>query len=190
LAISDFDNTHGSPYPGFMDPDRGYYRAIGIVYSMVSDRLYVSTLSSLDDCVATFDKDLNYLGAAVDFVSSTSTAKGIAIRKECCPVQSVQMVNNKLCGVQVGDVVFLQDVLDCPGTVCEGSWSEGIGNIGMTFNECDLSVTILDADNACGTFTLSSDGNGKYSECGEFAITVDICKDEKCFGISTRKNSK
>jgi hypothetical protein len=81
-----------------------------------------------------------------------------------------------LCGASVNDQVFLQDLINCKGGICEGIWEEGNDNIGLDYNECDNSVTISSIG-GCGTFILQSDGLGNNPQCGAFKITINICTD-------------
>ncbi len=181
LATSDWDTAEGTTYPGtnpatgvaYTNNDRGFYKAIGIVYSETSNRLYTSTTSPTDDCVALFDTDLNYLGAAVPYTNNTSTAKGISKLNECCPTNNNIVIDTTLCGVGLNQDIFLQELINCEGTICEGIWTPSGGNTGLTYNSCNNSVTI-DALNACGSFTLSSDGVGNNPQCGAFRITVNV----------------
>ena len=151
----------------------GFREAHGIVYSETSDRIYVSTNSPVDDCVSIFDTDLNYLGVAVPAPGDSSQAKGIAILKECCPVNNNTTIDTTLCEVPINTTYYLQEFISCIGIICEGQWTEGLGNTGITYNDCNNSITIA-AQHACGTFTLTSDGIGNNPQCGAFKITVNI----------------
>jgi len=181
ITASPWDTVEGSTFPGinpatglaYTSDDRGFYNAIGIVFSDVSNQLYVSTNSPIDDCVALFDTDLNYLGAAVPYTNNTSIAKGIAISSECCPTNNNITVDTTLCAASINDIIFLQELINCSGTICEGMWQEGLSNSGLTYNFCNNSVTIDDL-NACGSFILESDGTGNNPQCEAFKITVNI----------------
>ncbi len=151
----------------------GYAQAIGIVYSETTNLLYVSTLSAIDDCVSTFDTSLVYLGSTVPSPGTGDNAKGIAITKECCPTSSSVVIDTGFCA-SVGDNVFLQELIDCEGTICEGMWTEAVGNTGMTYNSCNNSITI-DALGGCGTFTIASNGAAANAQCPAFEITMNIC---------------
>ena len=174
LAISDWDIEDGmNPYPGFAEPNRGYFNARGIVHSEISNRLYVSTSSPIDDCIAMFDVDLTYLGAAVPWTgTAVDNAKAIAITTQCCPTNNNLTIDTTLCGATINEVFFLQELINCGGVICEGLWAEG-SNTGLTYDPCDNSVTIAALD-ACGNFTLASDGTSANSQCGAFTITVNI----------------
>lgn len=152
----------------------GYYEAHGVVYSEVNNLLYISTTSPLDDCVAIIDPaTMTYVGAAVPFVNETTRSKGIAIQKECCPTNNNLTIDKTLCAMSINQTIFLQELIDCDGIICEGTWQEGTGNTGLTYNSCNNSVTI-DALNGCGTFTLGSTGAGNNAQCGVFEITINI----------------
>ena len=150
----------------------GYRYLIGLVYSYEANLIYGSTTSDVDDCVALFDTDLNYLGTGVPAPPGNSNAKGIAITRECCPTSNAITVDTLVCA-EVGDVVFLQDLIGCEGTICEGAWAEIAGNSGLTFDPCDNSISI-DSPAACGSFTMESDGSGATAKCSPFVISVDL----------------
>lgn len=166
LSISPYDTVNG---------DGGYFFAIGIYYSMSQDLLYVSTASNEmgEDCVALFDTDLNYLGTAVPNPGGGTQAKGLKISKECCISPSVTTIDTLLCDPVTYPIdLSLQDVLGCGNPVCGGMWTTNSIS-GMTFNDCDNSITITE-DNACGTFTYASDGTDPNAQCGAFSIMVNI----------------
>ena len=102
-------------------------------------------------------------------------SKAINIVTECCPTQANTVIDTTICSnmINVNDQIFLQDLINCEGSICEGVWQEAMGNAGLTYNSCDNSITI-DALSACGTFTLSSDGMGNNPQCGAFTITVNL----------------
>lgn len=181
IKASVYDNIEGSTYPGtnpdtgsaYTSNDRGWFNAIGIVYSETSDRLYISTTSPTDDCVALFNTELEYLGAAVPFTNSTSEAKGISKLKECCPTNNNITIDTTLCAASINDQIFLQELINCEGTICEGIWQADGGNTGIDYNSCDQTITVTALD-GCGTFTLESDGLGNNPQCGAFVITVNV----------------
>ena len=164
VAISDYDVVEG---------DGGYIRAIGVYYLESLDALLVSTASPSDDCVSLFDANLNYLGAVVPATGNNAQAKGINVLKECCPTNNNVTIDTILCSTTINSTYFLQELINCSGTICEGVWEEGTSNTGLTYDTCDNSV-IINALNACGTFTLQSDGTGNNPQCGAFRITVNI----------------
>ncbi len=151
----------------------GFNDAHAIVYSETSDRIYVSTNSAFDDCVAIFDTDLNYLGAAVPSPGDGSQAKGMTILKECCPTNNNVTIDTTLCANSLNDSLFLQELISCNGIICEGTWKAGDANVGLTYDSCNHTIKIT-ALNACGSFTLESDGVGGNPKCGAFKITINI----------------
>lgn len=151
----------------------GYNRAIGIVHSETTNLLFVSTTSKSDDCVSTFDTDLNYLGVTVPSPGTGDNGKGIAITKECCPVNNNQTVDTTLCGVPGGEVLFLSKLIQCEGTICDGLWQDDPSNFGLIYDPCDNSITI-DSTVACGKFILESDGTATNAQCGAFKIEINI----------------
>lgn len=165
LAQSPFDNTE-------VDQE-GYTRIIGIVYSEIADKIYASTQSAVEDCVSAFDTDLNYLGPAVPSPGTGGNGKGISILKECCPTNNNITIDTILCVPSINTEFFLQELINCEGTICEGSWEVGAGNTGLTYNECDQTITV-NSLGACGTFTLGSNGTGNNPQCGAFTFSVNI----------------
>ncbi len=148
----------------------GYNGARGIKYY---DELGLLFLSGLDDCVAIVNpNDLSYIGTGVGYVAGQNP-KALAIVTECCPTNNNITVDTALCATSVGENLFLQEFINCTGTICEGNWKADAGNTGITFNACDNSISINNTS-ACGTFTLESDGSGKNPQCGAFKITVNI----------------
>ncbi|MBK8624702.1 MAG: hypothetical protein IPN86_03715 [Saprospiraceae bacterium] len=147
--------------------------ARGLVYSKSANMIYVS---SMDDCVAAFDTDLNYVGAASNHAPAVF-AKQIGIVTECCPMTTPLTYNETVCSGGNGEKIYLQDVLDCgDGVICEGMWDETSNTSGgnIVFNECDLSITVNGS--GCATYTLSkttpATGN---QQCGAFNITLTVC---------------
>ncbi len=170
LAMSPWDIEQGNTYPGETDNDnRGFFDAIGIIYSETSDRLFVSTSSPTDDCVALFDTDLNYLGAAVPFTNNTSVAKGIAINKECCPTPRTQTIDQVYCEATLGDQIFLNEIFPCDGVVCGAAWVPDPGNTGITYDDCDQSIVINSAS-TCASFTKM----GSNAQCGTYNLTYNV----------------
>ena len=148
----------------------GYNGARGIIYAPSSDKLYVS---GIEDCISVVEpSDLSYLGAGAGIVTN-GEPKAIGILKECCPNNNNIVIDTTLCGTSLNDTIFLQELINCDGTICEGFWEEGMTNAGLIYNDCNNSVTV-NAATACGTFTLASDGTGNNPRCGAFTITVNI----------------
>ncbi len=171
LAQSILDNDGGDGTVG------KFTAALGITYSEITNLLYTSNgiLNAEEDCISVFDTDLNYVGTGFPNPPSGSgqLAKGIGIVTECCPINNNVTVDTTLCATSINDQLFLQELINCDGTICEGIWQEGADNSGMTYNSCNNSITI-NALNACGTFTLESDGTGSNTPCGAFKVTVNI----------------
>jgi len=165
LATSVFDTVDG---------DGGYYKATGIVYSETCNCLYVSTQSPFDDCVTRFNLDLTQSFTAVPATGTGSdNAKGITILNECCPVPNNLVIDTLFCNVSYPVDISLQDLIMCEGIICGGDWMPDPSNIGIDFEVCDNSIT-LNEDQACGTFTLSSDGSSPNAQCGAFTVTINI----------------
>ncbi|MEZ4988480.1 MAG: SdrD B-like domain-containing protein, partial [Saprospiraceae bacterium] len=97
-------------------------------------------------------------------------AKAIGILTECCP-ESVTL-DQSVCGAQVGDRLSLSELLACEGIVCEGQWSATPGSTGLTFNDCDLTVTV-DGLPACGSFELTNSGVSG-AVCAPYTITLNV----------------
>ncbi|MBK7224387.1 MAG: hypothetical protein IPH96_02760 [Saprospiraceae bacterium] len=147
----------------------GYDGSFGIVYDATLNRLY---LSGLDDCIAIVDTDLNYVGTGIGHVPS-STPKGIAMARECCPPSVTTTLDTLICA-SIGDKLFLSQLTTtCDGPICGGTWTPSGSNVGITFNACDNSIIINNPDIACGTFTLSSVG-GANTTCGTFTYILNI----------------
>ena len=151
----------------------GWNRAMGIVYSKTINMLLVSTRSPDDDCVALFDTTLTYVEAAIPPTGTDTQAKGASLIKECCPTNSNFTIDTTLCGASINEEFFLRQFFNCEGTICAGLWQEGINNSGLTYNSCNNSITI-DSLEACGAFSLTSDGSSTNSQCGAFSITVNV----------------
>ncbi|MEM6318183.1 MAG: GEVED domain-containing protein, partial [Bacteroidota bacterium] len=154
----------------------GYHEAIGITYSPVRDRLYVSNFTNNpnEDCIAIFNaQTMSYEGTGLPNPpnGSGSAGKGISITTECCPNNSNQTLNETRCGVAINQSFFLQDFINCNSPICEGTWQR-ISSSGLSFDACDNSVTI-NAANASGVFRLQSSGGGK-KRCGAFTITLNL----------------
>lgn len=169
LAMSILDNDAEDGTAG------QFSQAISIVYSETTGLIYTAngTLSTSEDCISAFDTDLNYVGTAVPIVPNSGEGKAMGILKECCPTPSQLTIDTLLCNLSYPTQIYLQDIFDCEGIVCEGVWAADPSNTGITFNDCDNSIDIS-GNQACGTFTLSSDGNGANSQCGAFTVTVNI----------------
>ncbi|MDX1408137.1 MAG: hypothetical protein R3330_08390, partial [Saprospiraceae bacterium] len=151
----------------------GFFNAIGIIYSPSNGYVYV-TSQLMDDCIARIDTTggMSYDGVALP-PNTDGSGVSLTIATECCTVNPSVTIDTTLCNFAVNDSFFLQDLIACMGPVCEGIWTAGGGNTGVTYNSCDFSVRIDDLS-GCATFTLASDGTNPNSQCGAFSITLNI----------------
>lgn len=156
------------------DNGTGFFQPLGLVYSTTADQIYVSNRGVLDDCVSIFDTDLIYVTTAVPAAGNGTAAKGIHVTMECCPLINTSVIDTVLCNTTLNTKYFLDELLACTdGIICEGSWTVDPGNTGIIFDACDDSFTTTSAD-ACGTFTLSSDGSNANSQCGAFSVELNV----------------
>ena len=114
-----------------VDGDGGWYGSVAIVFSETCNCVITTSASQAgEDCAYAFDLDLNPMGPMVqppDIVENNSQVfevKAAALVKECCPVTPNMQVDTTLCA-NVNDEFFLQELINCNGSVCEGLWSEG-----------------------------------------------------------------
>ncbi|HPQ22094.1 MAG TPA: hypothetical protein PK147_09605, partial [Saprospiraceae bacterium] len=144
--------------------------ARGLVYSPNANLIYVS---AMDDCIAAFDTDLNYVPDASNHVPA-SFAKQIGIVTECCPNVTPLSYNETICSSGNGEHVFLQDIFSCgDGIICDGQWTEESNTSGgnIVYNECDLSISVNGT--GCATYKLSN--TDATTRCGVYDITVNVC---------------
>lgn len=172
VTKSTVDNTEG---------DGGWYGALSLNYSATCDCIYTANWTNLDDCVSRFTFDsttgtLTYDGPAIGPVTGppgdTFQGKASELITECCPVNNL-VIDTALCATSVNEVLYIKDLMDCDGVVCEGPWTPDPANTGMTFDACDNSITIT-SSNACGSFSNTSDGTSPNSQCGAYSITLAI----------------
>ncbi|WP_170069393.1 putative Ig domain-containing protein [Spirosoma pollinicola] len=151
-------------------PTGGIEGARGIVYYAPWDRLLIAGGPD-GDCVAKVrPSDMVYTGALAPNEPG-QTPKTLRIASEACPTAAALTVDTTMCNVQVGDKVFLQNIIGtCNAPICGGTWTASTGNAGITFNECDLSFTVTNVAIGCGKFTLKNVGG----TCGDFTITVNV----------------
>jgi len=152
--------------------DGGWARGVGIVWAETSNTLYVG---SQDDCVSVFDDDLIYQsGNSLPWPSNgpVGSPKAIGLNAECCPSNNNIVIDTTFCA-RIGDVYKLQELTNCSGIICEGSWTALATNTGLHYNQCDNSVSVT-SFNSCGTFILESDGTGVNAQCGAFKLTINI----------------
>ncbi|TAG72155.1 MAG: DUF11 domain-containing protein, partial [Runella slithyformis] len=145
----------------------GYELGRGIAYH--NGRLYLGG-GPKGDCVATLDAStLQYLPSLSLGNVPGQSPKGLRIVAEYCPTSPTTNVPpQNICG-QIGDRIFLQNMLSCNGPICGGSWSINPGTTGLAFNACDNSVTVT---------SLPATGNISYQgttgPCGNFSINITI----------------
>ena len=173
----------------------GYFSARGIVYSENAQRLYVSTTSTVDDCLSIFDRDLNYLMAGVPPTGDLGQgnplfgrAKGVSINTECCPNEDLSFFET-VCSAGNGERIFLQELFSCgDGVVCEGQWRVAMGNANQIFNDCDLSITVNGS--GCATYILEKPAGALGAEqCGPFTIMLEVCTEVPSAVLSTAEGS-
>ena len=150
-------------------PITGYKGGRGIVYYPSLNVLYVAAGQN-GDCVAMINpSNLSYIGAAAGNIPGQNP-KTLRIASEACPVAASTVVDTTLCNLKVGDKLFLSQLIGkCNAPICGGNWTADPSNVGMTFNQCDLSFTVNNLS-GCGKFTLSNVGG----DCGNFTIEANI----------------
>ena len=156
--------------------ESGFAGAWGIQYYAPTGKLYTGTLG--DDCVAVIDAggesgSMTYQAALGVPHEPSTYSKAMNIVSECCPIPSTATIDITLCVGPLDEPIYLQDLINCNGIICEGNWQEDPTNTGMTYNSCDNTVTI-DAAEACGSFSLQSDGLNTNKRCGAFDVNVTI----------------
>ncbi len=154
----------------------GFFLGTGLVYSETSGLLYGSTMSTIDDCVATFDTDLNYLGAAVGPSGDTGQgqidfdrAKGIAIMSECCPDPVTQTIDQVYCVTGANEELFLNELFPCDGIICGATWTPSDALATAVYDDCAQSV-VANAAPGCYSFTKS----GSNTQCGNFQLNFNL----------------
>lgn len=143
--------------------------ARGLVWSQGANMLYVSTG---DDCLAAFDTSLNYIPEASVHPPGIFP-KQVGIITECCPSPANLTIDTFFCNLNYPIDIPLQDLINCNGIACEGTWTFSDTNIDINYNDCSNSIT-LNGDKACGSFNLFSEGSNALAQCGQFSITVNI----------------
>ncbi len=156
--------------------ESGFGGAWGIQYYVNTGKLYIGTLG--DDCVAVIDAggengSMVYQSNLGIPHSPGTYSKALNIVKECCPVANNMVVDSTLCNVPLNEVYFLQDLIDCDGTICEGVWTPDPNNVGLTYDPCANTITVTE-EGACGSFGLASNGQGNNPQCGAYTITLNI----------------
>jgi trimeric autotransporter adhesin len=149
----------------------------GIVWSENTNRLYISNLDGTTgfDCISVLDAaTMTYLGTGIPNPAGNSGgAKAIAILREACPQNLPSAFSAKVCG-GVGQKFFLNQEAfrSCDGIVCGSSWTPVGTPQGMTFDNCDNSVTIT--GEGCTVFQLNI-GAVSSTGCGPQQSTFTIC---------------
>lgn len=145
---------------------QGYYGARGLIYSEASGLLYLATL---DDCVAVFDTDLNYLPSlSVPYVP-TSEPKAIGIIKECCPASAIQTVELSFCPEGEVRKVFLNELFPCEGIICSSDWMGVDAASAAILDMCDQSISNT-APPGCYRFVK----NNEAGFCGDFELIFNL----------------
>jgi len=155
------------------DDGAGYHDMIGIVYSSMTNTIYTSSLSATEDCLYAFDTDLNPLGALVGPAAGNGQAKGVVIRRECCPTEPNQTINLVQCINAATETLYLNEIFPCDGLICEAAWEPADATTRSIFNSCDQSL-LPTVTAGCYTFTRSSDGMGPNNICGIFNQTFNL----------------
>ena|GEM_PF-6279808 len=149
----------------------GWNQMVGIIYSPYSNKLYTSSLNPNEDCIYRWNTNLTPEAAAVGPVpNSFFECKALGILRECCPMS--ETIEKSVCGFSVGDRISLSELLSCEGIVCEGQWATLVGNTNLTFNQCDLTVTINSLP-ACGSFTITNTALANPL-CTPYSITLNV----------------
>ncbi|MEO0727185.1 MAG: SdrD B-like domain-containing protein [Bacteroidota bacterium] len=165
-------NNDGDQGPNMGNGEADFWGARGIVYSPMSNLLYVS---SLENCISVFDTALVQQSSLNIGNPAGGAPKGIGILTECCPTNTMLAIDETICFSGTNETVFLQELIDCGsnGGICEGTWTNTVTNSNFSFDDCASTVTVSGA--GCSTFELSSPGTNSNAQCPEFTITVEVC---------------
>lgn len=164
-----------------IEGDGGFFFGAGMVFSETSGYIYMPTQSLIEDCVAYFDTNLNYLGAAVSPTGGTGQgnpafgwAKAISIIKECCPNPGSQTIDRVYCGQSVDEVIYLNEYFNCDGIVCEGTdWTPDNAASAAVFDDCMQNLQ-ANLSPGCYSFSKTSDGTSTNAQCGAFTLNFNI----------------
>ncbi|MEM9991805.1 MAG: hypothetical protein AAF738_08575, partial [Bacteroidota bacterium] len=172
LLMTIMDTEAAPVTPNSMNMQGGFWGARGITYSPTTNLLYVA---NFENCVTVFNTSLAEQTSQNIGNPTGGQPKAIGIITECCTSPSNITIDTTLCiaNVNIGDELFLQDLLCTEGPVAEGTWSI-VDTTGFSFDECNNTITAKQTS-GCGTFTLSSDGMGSNQQCGVFKITINVC---------------
>ncbi|MBC3794494.1 hypothetical protein FH603_5023 [Spirosoma sp. LMG 31447] len=166
-------NLVGSVMEPNGSPTGGFEGARGIVYYPGWNRLLLAGGPD-GDCIAMIDPTTMSYAGALQGNMPGQDPKTLRIASEACPVELNTNAETTLCGVRAGDRVFLQNIVgSCQAPICGGTWTADPGNIGIDFQECDLSFTVRNVATGCGRFTLTHMG-GTGASCGPFSVIVNV----------------
>lgn len=148
----------------------GYNGGRGIVWSPSNNRVYVS---SFEDCLSTFDSDLNYYpNLSVPYVAGGSP-KAISLITECCPSSNRQTLDQIYCSAGGNEPIFLNELFSCEGTICEGIWEPADAFSAAAYDECNQSISGAVAE-GCYSFSKTSDGSSTNGRCGAFVLEFNL----------------
>lgn len=149
----------------------GWNQMVGVVYSSTTNKLYTSSLNAGEDCLYSWNTNLTAAGAVVGPDPTGLGGKGLNILKECCPTSGT--IDRSVCGVTIGQRISLSDLINTNGgVICDGQWAEIGTSTGLTFNECDLTVTVT-GNTACGSFTITNTSTPNKT-CADYTITLNV----------------
>jgi uncharacterized repeat protein (TIGR01451 family) len=159
----------------------------GIIWSEETNNLYLANQSDdiAVDCISTFDADdLSYTGtaAANPNLPANNAGKAMATIKECCPVINRQNIDISICVVDPTEPIFIAEIYECEGIVCEGNWDVlGILDPVIVYDECSQSVNLTGPNqlggaggSACATFINESAGDSSTDQCGAYEIILNV----------------
>jgi len=188
LAYDDLGNVYvrGPSMIAKYAPDGTFINSITLPLNMggnagwgivIADNGYIYTSSDGMECISIYNStDLSYVGPG--FVvpnSGTGTSKAIAYSKECCPATPTTVIDVEVCQSTLPtDTYIVSDMINCDGAFCFSSDAvPDMNNTGITYDICNNTFTI-DNFQACGVYTLNSDGNGANNPCGAFDMIINI----------------
>ena len=144
--------------------------AWGLVYSETTGYLYLAGNDA--DCISVYNPDDgSYLLQGIPNPGGDS--KAIAILKECCPTPNRQTIDQTFCVAGSNEQLFLNELLDCDGVICEGQWTPVDAAAAAVYNDCDQSISAGIAP-GCYSFIKGSDGLENYPKCGAFELSFNL----------------
>ncbi|MEM1216053.1 MAG: hypothetical protein AAGJ82_10230, partial [Bacteroidota bacterium] len=163
-TIQDLNANDGQ---GFAEPG-------GMVLSRVSGMIYVVSQSSTEDCISILDPVSFTIRPtpAIGPVAGVS-GKGIGINTECCPAIPNQIIDIVQCINSSSETLFLNDIYNCDGIVCDGEWTPSDTPSANVFVSCNQSL-ISNISSGCYSFSRSSDGTEPGAQCGAFSQTLNL----------------